>query len=113
VAVHEGYLYSGGREGATTKHDVRTGHVLMWFSGHLSVVRDICLHEGKLFSASADGTAKCWDVDNGKCYYTLSGHGAAVTAVTVGSQGQRIFTGSSDGNVRQFIAEITEDAGGA
>ena len=85
------------------KRDVISGEVLQWFSGHLSVVRDLCFWEGVLFSASADGTARCWDTDTGGCLVTLSGHGCAVCSIS--STPSCVFTGSSDGVVRKFKAD--------
>ena len=60
-------------------------------------------HRRELYSASADNSVKCWDTETGKVVFTLSGQGAAVTTIWV--EGDSLFTGSSDGLVRQFVID--------
>lgn len=80
------------------------------FDSHLGVVRQCVVQQGRLFTASADGTLKCWEAETGKCLYTVTGQGPAVCCASL--HGSMAFTGSSDGNVRQFRLDdrnIAED----
>jgi Prp8 binding protein len=97
------YAFSASADKTGAMWDARTGARVRQFKGHADVVNSFCPSRDATTCASAsdDRSVRLWDSRVRLCQRTVS-HPWQVTAVSMGHDGKRLFTGSLDGQVRVY-----------
>ena len=97
------YAFSSSADKTAALWDAKTGARVRQFKGHADVVSSICPSRESTSCAtgSDDRSARLWDSRVRVCQRTVS-HPWQVTAVSMGHDGKRLFTGSLDGIVRSY-----------
>lgn len=97
---------ASGLSGGIKLWEVMTGRELPKLAGHAETVNSIAFNKaGVLASASNDKTIKLWDTTAtgaGRELRTLTGHGGEVYSLAFSSDGARIVSGSSNGEVKMW-----------
>ncbi len=115
-------LVSGAADGAGVLWDTVAERGLRRLKGHKGRMTDALFVPSSssaspklLLTSSQDTLVKVWDVDTGHCLQTVVGHRSEVRALDIDSEGSRVVTGSSDGEVRVWSVlrnDITTNEGG-
>ena len=97
------YAFSASADKTAAMWDARTGARVRQYKGHADIVNSFCPSRDVTTCASAsdDRSARLWDSRVRLCQRTVS-HPWQVTAVSMGHDGKRLFTGSLDGHVRLY-----------
>jgi WD40 repeat protein len=98
-------LVSGSGDNTVRVWQVSTGQCLHVLRGHTEWVFSVALLPNKVIVSSASGEIKVWDGEQGgACTMTLTGVGTSAVRAVV-SDGKRIFSGDSAGDIRLFDME--------
>jgi hypothetical protein len=104
------FLVSASSDGTARVLNLRTGERESVMPLHTAHVRraQFGANEDALLTASRDRTARTWKVDTGAPRAVFAGHTDTVTAA-VFLPGDRLATGSADGTVRTWVAQLQPD----
>ncbi len=110
-------LVSGAADGAGVLWDTIAERGIRRLKGHKGRMTDALFvspsssaNPKLLITSSQDTLVKVWDVDAGHCLQTVVGHRSEVRSLDIDSEGSRVVTGSSDGELR--VWSISKDATG-
>lgn len=95
-------LWSASADGTAMLWDVERGVRMKKMSDHATFVNSVCPSKRGVVCAvtgSDDGTAKLWDPRVRGCIATLPSK-YQVTAVSISEQGERVFTGGIDNEIK-------------
>ncbi len=114
-------LVSGAADGAGVLWDTIAERGLRRLKGHKGRMTDALFVPSTspaspklLLTSSQDTFVKVWDVDAGHCLQTVVGHRSEVRSLDIDSEGSRVVTGSSDGELRVWSVstDVTGNEGG-
>ncbi len=114
-------LVSGAADGAGVLWDTIAERGLRRLKGHKGRMTDALFVPSSssaspklLLTSSQDTLVKVWDVDAGHCLQTVVGHRSEVRSLDIDSEGSRVVTGSSDGELRVWSVsrDVTSNEGG-
>ncbi len=110
-------LVSGATDGAGVLWDTIAERGLRRLRGHKGRMTDALFVPSSssanpklLLTSSQDTLVKVWDVDAGHCLQTVVSHRSEVRSLDIDSEGSRVVTGSSDGELR--VWSVSKDATG-
>eukprot|EP00475_Leptophrys_vorax_P038448 TRINITY_DN6786_c0_g1_i2.p1 TRINITY_DN6786_c0_g1~~TRINITY_DN6786_c0_g1_i2.p1 ORF type:complete len:267 (-),score=63.41 TRINITY_DN6786_c0_g1_i2:58-858(-) len=89
-------IFSSGYDGSVKHWDFQKGECLRTFSGHSSVVFDLCVDDYVLVSVGRNSEVIIWDRHSGRCLRRLLGHANDVKCVDILSDSCSLISGSYD-----------------
>lgn len=94
------FVVVGDGENLLKLYSVRSGELLLTFSGHTETIAAVAFSsDGKqVFSGSADDTLRIWDAATGGEIRVLQGHADEITSLARSGDDRRIVSGSADGS---------------
>ena len=93
--------------------DARDGSLLRVLPGHSEALWAAhFVADGRVVTASEDNTIRVWSSDADAPTLVLSGHRDAVTKLGVSADGQRLLSGSADGNLQLWdLSQLETNTG--
>ena len=90
--------------------NVKKGTIYQSLIGHEGAVQSIVFKDNKkLATASSDKRVFIWDVKSGRKLHTLEGHRDAISSVTFTFDGNRLISGTKDGEVIVWNLDISSE----